>query len=147
MRLPHIVTSACLGLAFCSCELRPPTPITDSDAEATPTPEPAYDHVLKVTATAYCNRRGRSHTKGAWGHKISPGMKIIAVSRDLLEHGLPVGTEVKIDGLPGTYRVKDKMGARWRKRIDIYMGDNRKAMHAWGKRKVTIRWTDPPSSS
>jgi len=140
MKVPSIAGAAFLLGALSSCGVQPPEPAAKADAS--PTPEAAFDNVMEVTATAYCNRKGRPHTKGAWGHQIKPGMKVIAVSRDLLKKGLTVGTKVKIDGRPGTYVVKDKMGRLWRKRIDIYMGDNRKAMYDWGKRKVTIRWDD-----
>jgi 3D (Asp-Asp-Asp) domain-containing protein len=47
---------------------------------------------------------------------------------------------VKIEGLPGTYVVLDKMNKRWEKKIDIYMGNDKEAAIQWGKRKVTITW-------
>jgi 3D (Asp-Asp-Asp) domain-containing protein len=65
-------------------------------------------------------------------------MKIIAVSRDLLEIGLTRGAEVEIEGIPGKFRVLDKMGRRWEKRIDIYMGDDIQAAREWGVRNVEI---------
>ncbi|MFQ5519590.1 MAG: 3D domain-containing protein [Mariprofundus sp.] len=104
---------------------------------------PTGTHSLKVTATAY--NSVRSQTSGnpsiaAWGDRLKPGMKVIAVSRDLIRMGLKHNTRVKIDGLPGTYLVKDKMNKRWRRKIDIYMGRDVKAARRWGKRKVTIRW-------
>ncbi len=67
-------------------------------------------------------------------------MKAIAVSRDLIPLGLRRGTRVQISGLSGTYRVLDKMNARWDHRIDIYMGLDVEKAEAWGKRHVTIRW-------
>lgn len=68
-------------------------------------------------------------------------MKVIAVSRDLLhKYGLKHKTKVRISGLEGEYLVLDKMNKRWRKKIDIYMGkDRRKALH-WGRKNVTITW-------
>ena len=54
--------------------------------------------------------------------------------------GLGHGTEVRIDGLPGLYVVRDKMARRWRKKIDIYMGNDVGAARRWGRRQVTIRW-------
>jgi 3D (Asp-Asp-Asp) domain-containing protein len=69
-------------------------------------------------------------------------MRILAVSRDLLEAGLGRGSVVRIDGLAGEYRVLDKTAARFRRRIDIYMGVDSDAAIAWGKREVRIRW-DP----
>jgi 3D (Asp-Asp-Asp) domain-containing protein len=32
------------------------------------------------------------------------------------------------------------MNKRWRKRIDIYMGMNRKAALKWGRKKVELSW-------
>jgi len=96
-----------------------------------------------VQATAYNSVRGQTDSTpdvGAWGDKLRPGMRAIAVSRDLLELGLTRGARVKIDGLPGEYRVLDKMAKRWRRKIDIYMGEDVRAARQWGVRKVQIRW-------
>ena len=100
-------------------------------------------HKLTVTASAY--NSVRSQTQGnpsiaAWGDRLKPGMKVIAVSRDLLKMGLKHNTKVKIEGLSGYYLVKDKMNKRWSRKIDIYMGTDIKAARKWGKRKVTISW-------
>ena len=98
---------------------------------------------LRVTASAYNSLPGQTDSRpneAAWGDILRPGMKAIAVSRDLLAMGLKRNTKVKIKGLPGTYRVLDKMNKRWTKKIDIYMGvDKRKAMQ-WGRRNVEISW-------
>jgi len=51
-------------------------------------------------------------------------------------------TEGKIEGLPGTYIVRDKMNKRWDDKIDIYMGLDIKAAKEWGKRTVTISWKE-----
>jgi len=103
---------------------------------------------MEVTATAYTMREQETK-KGniglaAWGDQLEPGMKAIAVSRDLIDHGLDHMTEVRIDGLEGTYIVRDKMNKRWEKKIDIFMGRDVKAAREWGKRKVNIHWTNPP---
>jgi len=98
---------------------------------------------MLVTATAYNSVPKQTNTRpwiGAWGHRLEPDMKVIAVSRDLLEEGLTRGVEVEIEGRPGTYRVLDKMGRRWKKRIDIYMGEDVEAARDWGVRKVRIHW-------
>jgi len=100
-------------------------------------------HVLKVTATAYNslpNQTQGDPTIAAWGDKLVPGMKVIAVSRDLIPMGLTHNVKVRIDGLSGTYTVMDKLHKRWTRRIDIYMGNDVKAAKDWGKREVTIRW-------
>ena len=101
-------------------------------------------HKLRVTATAYSSHKGQTDKTpflAAWNNRIRPGMKIIAVSRDLLtKYGLRNGSRVRIGGLPGTYRVRDKMNKRYRKRIDIYMGTNRRKALRWGRRSVMLYW-------
>lgn len=101
-------------------------------------------HKLRVTATAYTSHSNQTDDTpflAAWNNRLRPGMKIIAVSRDLLtKYGMRNGTKVRIDGLRGYYRVRDKMNKRYKKRIDIYMGlDLRRALK-WGRRSVMIYW-------
>ncbi len=97
---------------------------------------------LKVTATAYTSHPGQTDKTpflAAWNNRIRPGMKIIAVSRDLIKkYGLTNGKKVRIQGLPGVYTVKDKMNKRYKKRIDIYMGVNKRKALKWGKKKLVI---------
>lgn len=99
---------------------------------------------MEVTATAYNSlaaQTDRSNpTLAAWGDTLSAGMKVIAVSRDLIDSGLTHNTEVHIEGLPGTYVVKDKMNRRWQKKIDIYMGLDTDTARSWGRQKVKITW-------
>jgi len=99
--------------------------------------------VLKVTATAYNSVPGQTLNDpflAVWGKTLVPGTKAIAVSHDLIAMGLSHGDEVRISGLPGTYIVMDKLHKRWKRRIDIYMGDDVKSARKWGKRQVTIHW-------
>lgn len=107
-----------------------------------------YDWVpMEVTATAYNSvswQTSYEHPKiTAWGDSIEPGVKWIAVSRDLLRKGLRHNTMVKIDTFEGIYLVKDKMHYRWRNRIDIYMGTNIEKAKEWGRRKVQIKYAVP----
>lgn len=98
---------------------------------------------LEVTATAYtsnANETDSTPSLTAWGDKLKPGMKAIAVSRDLIKMGLKHKTKVTIEGLNGEFIVRDKMHRRWTKKIDIYMGNDRKKAITWGKRKVIIHW-------
>ncbi len=100
-------------------------------------------HALEVTARAYNSIKNQTDAEPyltAWGDTLKPGMKVIAVSRDLIEMGLNRGTKVTIQGLDGEYTVLDKMHKRWRHKIDIYMGNDIAAARKWGKRKVIIRW-------
>lgn len=106
---------------------------------------------LHVTATAYNSvphQTSFEHPEiTAWGDSIKPGLKYIAVSRDLLMKGLKHNTMVKIDTFKGIYLVKDKMHPRWNNRIDIYMGNDVKKAKKWGRRKVTIYYAVKKDSS
>ncbi len=102
---------------------------------------------LEVTATAYTSNIGETDstpTLTAWGDTLRPGMKSIAVSRDLIDRGLSHGVQVSIEGLDGQYSVLDKMNKRWTKKIDIYMGEDKKAAKEWGKKQVVIHWENSP---
>lgn len=106
------------------------------------------DNSLKVTATAYTSNSAETDSTpflAAWGDTLKPGMKAIAVSRDLIKMGLSHGVEVSIDGLSGKYIVRDKMNKRWKKKIDVYMGLDIKKAKKWGKKTVIIHWPKKPS--
>ena len=98
---------------------------------------------LEVVATAYNSLPGQTNDQpniAAWGDRLEPGMKAIAVSRDLIPLGLGHRAVVRISGLPGEYVVLDKMAKRWTHKIDIYMGEDVEAARRWGRRKVRIEW-------
>ena len=99
---------------------------------------------LTVTATAYNSipeqTQGDPHV-GAWGDRLAPGTKAIAVSHDLVALGLRRGATVRIADLPGEWVVLDRMPSRWTRRIDLYMGRDVGAALAFGKREVRITWT------
>lgn len=99
---------------------------------------------LRVIATAYNSLPAQTDSTpdiAAWGDRLRPGMKAIAVSRDLLKkYGLKHKDKVKISGLKGEYEVLDKMNKRWKKKIDIYMGKDRRKALKWGRKDVTIQW-------
>ena len=99
---------------------------------------------LRVTATAYSSHVDQTDSTpflAAWNNRLHPGMKIIAVSRDMLTlYGMRNGTKVRIGGLPGYYEVRDKMNKRYKKRIDIYTGLDRRKALLWGRRSVVIYW-------
>jgi len=99
---------------------------------------------LRVTATAYSSHARQTDSTpflAAWNNRIRPGMKIIAVSRDMLtRYGLRNGSKVRIGGLSGHYTVRDKMNKRFKKRIDIYMGIDRRKALKWGRRSVMLYW-------
>ena len=100
---------------------------------------------MQVTATAYTSHYRQTQgnpSVTAWGDTLQPGIKAIAVSRDLIDSGLTHGTRIRIDDLPGTYEVLDKMHGRWTRRIDIYMGKDVDSAINWGIREVNIRWKE-----
>ncbi|MDA3943967.1 MAG: hypothetical protein PF694_10565 [Bacteroidetes bacterium] len=100
---------------------------------------------MEVMATAYNSLRAQTSndpTITAWGDTLKPGMKAIAISRDLLDSGLYYNMEITIDGLEGKYRVIDKMNRRFTKKIDIYFDTNVFKAREWGLQMVTIRWKE-----
>jgi 3D (Asp-Asp-Asp) domain-containing protein/LysM repeat protein len=103
-----------------------------------------FKHKMRVVATAYTSHRSQTDSTpflAAWNNRIRPGMKIIAVSPDLIRrYGITNGVRVKIGGLPGTYVVRDKMNPRLHNHIDIYMGTNRRRALRWGRRRVVLYW-------
>jgi 3D (Asp-Asp-Asp) domain-containing protein len=111
---------------------------------ATPRPpprEPARQQ-LTVTATAYNStvaQTDATSTLAAWGSELHPGMRLIAVSRDLEARGLGPGTLVRIEGLPGEWEVADRMPSHRRLAIDVYMGLDVAAAREFGKRRVAAR--------
>ena len=103
-----------------------------------------FKRKIRVIATAYTSHRSQTDKTpflAAWNNRIRPGMKIIAVSPDLIrKYGITNGTKVKISGLPGVYTVRDKMNRRLKNHIDIYMGTNRRKALRWGRRRVVLYW-------
>ncbi len=96
---------------------------------------------LDVKVSAYnsvANQTDDEPFIGAWGDSLSSRQKSIAVSRDLIPLGLKHNTKVMIEGLPGVYLVRDKMAARWTKRIDIYMGTKVEKAKKWGVKDLSI---------
>ena len=102
--------------------------------------------LFRVTATAYNSLSYQTSSNPsitAFGDSLKPGMRYIAVSRDLLDSGLVHNTKVKIEGFDSLFTVKDKMNKRWRKRIDIYMGIDVKKAKQWGKKNINIEYCMP----
>ena len=123
----------------------PPGESAIAPAPESPPPPGPRSEALVVTATAYNSLPSQGVGKGrrgAWGDPLEPGMKTIAVSHDLIAVGLTRGAKVGIEGLPGDYTVLDRLPRRWKRRIDIYMGNNLRSAHAWGRREVRI-YRDP----
>jgi len=98
---------------------------------------------LEVTATSFTlaeeeTKRGNIGLT-AFGDQLEPGDKAIAVSRDLIRLGLTHGTKVRVEGLPGTYTVQDKMHRRWRNKIDILFTKRKRALE-WGRKNIEIQY-------
>lgn len=124
-----------LAIGTSACE-------SESDLEDTEYAKAEWQ-TLNVSASAY--NSVTSQTEGnpfltAWGDTLKPGMKAIAVSRDLIKKGLDYNTPVRIEGMEGLFFVKDKMHYRWKNKIDIYMGQNVKKARKWGRKKVKIEY-------
>ncbi len=149
----HTSLALLIGLLSGGCdsadsEESPVGPITRTTESH---PDHGVRHSMWVIATAYCSRP--QETDGdpfvaAWGDRLVPGRKSIAVSRDLLALGLTHRTEIwiEVDGEErGPFLVLDKMAKRWRDRIDLYYGEDRKAALEWGKRRVRMSWKIPPT--
>ncbi len=116
-------------------------------SSAEPSPSPTMTRVLVVKASAYNSLRSQTDSTpniAAWGDRLRPGMKVIAVSRDLLALGLRRGQRVRIEGLDGEFVVLDRMPSRWHRKIDIYMGNDVRAARNWGVREVEIHWEPGP---
>lgn len=110
-------------------------------------PPGSREHSMIVTATAYNSVQSQTDSQpsiAAWGDRLEPGMKVVAVSRDLVRMGLTRGTRITIEGLEGEYVVMDKTSRRHRKHIDIYMGTDVGAAKEFGRRQVRIWWVEEP---
>jgi len=107
------------------------------------TPDKYVWKEISVKATAYNSLAYQTSSNpaiAAWGDSLKPGMKCIAVSRDLIKLGLKYNTPIKIEGLDSIYFVKDKMHRRKRNQIDIYMGVNVKKAKDWGVKRLRIKY-------
>ncbi len=123
-------------LALCLCALVP-----------TPAGLARVPRVRSVVVDATAYNSLPEQTEGdpqlsASGHRLEPGMRAIAVSPDLVPLGLVHGRKVRIEGLHGEWVVRDRMPGRWKRRIDVYMGEDVDAALAFGRRRVRIHWQD-----
>jgi 3D (Asp-Asp-Asp) domain-containing protein len=96
-----------------------------------------------VTVSAYNSVPSQTNsqpTVAAWEDELKPGMKVVAVSPDLLGEGLTRGSVLKIEGLKGKYVVLDKTADRLTKRVDVYMGLDVEAAKEFGVKELRISW-------
>ena len=144
-----LALTACASLVHPSVP-PPAPPVVTRAPETAPPPAASAERSLRVKASAYNSVRGQTDATpnvGAWGDRLEPGMKVIAVSADLIELGLARGQVVRIRGLDGEYTVADRMSKRWERKIDIYMGQDVRAARRWGVREVEIVWTPEAESA
>lgn len=96
-----------------------------------------------VKASAYNSTKAQTvgnPSIGAWGDRLEPGMKVIAISRDLIKLGITRNTPFKIEGFQGYYLVKDKMNARHKNKIDLYMGTDIQKARNFGIRRLKVQY-------
>lgn len=99
----------------------------------------------KVTVTAYNSVAWQTDSTpwiGACNIRLKESLRPIAVSRDLFEQGLDCGTKVALEGRQAEFVVMDKMNARWRKRIDLFMGLDIDRARRFGAKSLRIWWYD-----
>ena len=97
---------------------------------------------VQVTVTAYTSSVQETDSDpwtAAWGNKLRPGDRVVAVSRDLERLGLVNGTVVYVEGL-GFFTVKDRMHWRKKRWIDIWFETDRRKALRFGKKKLTVYW-------
>ena len=102
----------------------------------------------EVTVTAYNSVPEQTDDTpliGACNKRLPDLVHPIAVSRDLFAEGLVCGKKVRIVGDATQYVVMDKMAARHRRHIDIFMGMNVPRARAFGVHRARIRWREEPA--
>lgn len=118
-----------------------PLPLKVSSASsASRSDEPKYIDMGYFVVTAYTagvestgKRPGdRGYGITATGTHVQEGRTISADWRIL-----PIGTRVRIEGLPGIYTVEDSGSAIKRNHIDLFVKDLKKAK-AWGRQTLKV---------
>jgi len=94
-------------------------------------------HVQKLTVTAYSPRRVETDDDPFINASMTPVSEgQIAVSRDLFNDGWVFYRYVYIKGY-GIFEIRDLMNVRYKKRIDVFFNDTRKARQ-WGVKRLTV---------
>ena len=86
-----------------------------------------------ITAYCACGRCCGPNAKGitAAGTRAKQG-RTIAGPRNV-----PLGTKVRVDGLPGVYVVEDRTAKRFDGRWDLFFNNHKDAL-VWGKRELKV---------
>lgn len=103
---------------------------------------------MEVMTTAYNSLSWQTEGNpaiAAWGDTLRPDRPSVAVSRDLVKLGLKRNTPVLIEGFTDTFLVKDKMNARFKRHIDIYMGKDLFKAREFGRCRLKIAFRVPKS--
>ena len=99
--------------------------------------------VLEATVSSYSAQDAGGVRQGAWGDELRPGMKALAVSERLVARGLVHRTEVRVEGLPGSYTVLDRLPPGSGIDAAVYVGAPTPASRAWGTRRAKLYWEAP----
>ena len=130
-RIPLVIFISFLSLSGCSGQ--------DSASERG---QKIIFDTLKVTSSAYNSVAAQTTATNpaiaAWGDTLKPGLRAIAISRDLLDSGLYYNQQVFIQGFDSAFYVKDKMNRRWKNKIDVYLGLDVDSARAWGLKELEI---------
>lgn len=102
---------------------------------------PAHTFSTPVTVTAYSARAEETNSEPWYTADMTLSrVGILAVSRDILyELGIEYGDTVILEGY-GVFKVHDTMNKRFRRRVDILMGNKRAAELFGIKRDVKLTW-------
>jgi len=101
---------------------------------------------MEVMVTAYNSLAWQTEGNpviAAWGDTLRPDRPSVAVSRDLIKIGLKHNTPVLVEGFTDTFLVKDKMNARFKRHIDIYMGEDLFKAREFGRCRLKIAYRVP----
>lgn len=108
-------------------ELKNPTPVIKQEEP----PRPAY-RTMRANISAYT----AADDECGKGDGITASGKIATAGRTIAMDGVPLGTQVEIDG--HVYIVEDRFGGGYTDRIDIYM-DSKDEAYRWGRRWLEVK--------
>jgi 3D (Asp-Asp-Asp) domain-containing protein len=90
-----------------------------------------HSFVANISAYTASADEGTAGGRTASGRKAREG-RTIAMSRHI-----PIGTKVRIEGLPGVYVVEDRGGAIQKNRVDLFVGSKAEA-RTWGRQNREV---------
>jgi 3D (Asp-Asp-Asp) domain-containing protein len=111
------------------------TSIANPDDHAASKENSAYSFVANISAYTASADEGTAGGRTASGRIAREG-RTLAASRHL-----PLGTKVRIDGVPGMYVVEDRGGAINGNNIDLFVGSKSEA-EKWGRQNRRVYITE-----